>query len=166
MDSDYLWGRRCEIRLRVYSNRLYQQERQRIFEFREGLVKVASLAAGSVAIAKVAHPEQVQYSVAAIFIGTAASLVFGWGNKARDAAKRSTEWARLEQEIESAGERNFTESQLSEWAAKCSEIEHGEPAAHPGLWERTYLQACKSLGHEPEKPSSRLTRWRPAIIVH
>jgi hypothetical protein len=92
--------------------------------------------------------------------------VFGWGSKARDAAKRSAEWARLERDIEAAGERSFTEAQLADWVAKCNDLEAGEPAFHPGLWERCYLRACENLGHKPSDPSSKWTRWRPAIVVH
>lgn len=166
MEHEYLWGKRCRILLRAYTNRLYQQERQRIFELREGLVKVSSLAAGSVAIAKVTSPEFVSMAVAVIFTGTAASLVFGWGGKSRDAAKRAVDWASLERDIEAAGERQFSEAQLGEWGARCNDIEAGEPALHPGLWERCYLRACESHGHIPGEPKSRWTRWRPAIVVH
>lgn len=164
-DHQYLWGKRSEIRLRCYANRLYQQERQRIFELREGLVKVSSLVAGSVALARVAEPVFVNWSVAIIFLGTSAALVFGWGGKARDAAKRSTEWARLERDIEAAGERSFTEAQLAEWAGRCNDIEAGEPSLHPGLWERCYLRACQSLGHTAP-PGSVWARLRPAIFIH
>lgn len=46
---EYLCSRRLQIRIRSLTNRLYQQDRQRIMELREGLVKAASIAAGSAA---------------------------------------------------------------------------------------------------------------------
>ena len=42
-EVDYLWNRRQALKVRALSNRLYQLERQRVMELREGLVKVASL---------------------------------------------------------------------------------------------------------------------------
>lgn len=149
-DFDYLWGRRSDIQLRALTNRLYQQERQRIFELREGFIKAASIFASSVAFAKVTDVAVVQWCAALIAAGSICALVFGFGNKARDAAKRSTEWAQLERDIEAAGQRTFTEDQLAQWAAKANEIEAGEPAANRILLERCYLRACESLGATPE----------------
>ncbi|HEX6704592.1 MAG TPA: hypothetical protein VF169_07515 [Albitalea sp.] len=165
-DWDYLCDRRGDIRLRALANRMYQQERQRIFETREGLVKVASLVAGSVALANVTRPDVIRWSAAVIFAGTAMALVFAWGSKARDAARRSAEWANLEKEMEEAGERTFTEPQLAVWAGKCNGLEAGEPAMHPGLWERCYLRACEALGSKPKTPGRWWDRVRPAIVIH
>jgi hypothetical protein len=147
-------------------NRMYYQERQRIFEFREGVGKAVSLIAGSVAFANVTDTEIVRFASAFVAIAGASSLVFGFGSKARDSAKRSAEWAQLERDIESAGERDFVESQLNEWAARCNEIEAGEPAPHPGLLERCYLRACAALGSTPSP--SKLSWWqrvRPALLI-
>lgn len=146
-------------------NRMYYQERQRIFEFRDGIVKVIALLAGSVAFSRIADPRVVQWCAAIITVSSAASLVFGFGTKARDSAKRSSEWTLLERDIEARGERSFDEDDLSKWAARCNELEAGEPAGHPGLLERCNLRACEVMGSTPGK----LTLWqryRPAIIIH
>jgi hypothetical protein len=164
MDEQYLWNRRCSLQQRALANRIYQQERQRIFEMREGVIKVISLLAGSLAFAKVANQEVVMWCAVAITLSSACSLVFGFGNKARDAAKRSSEWALMERDIEAAGERDFTESQLSEWAARCNSLEAGEPAAHPGLFERANARACEAMGSKQGK----VGWWkmnRPAIFI-
>ena len=150
-EYEYLFNRRCDVRQRVLANRIYYQERQRIFEFREGLIKVVSILAGSYAFAKVADSTIVGWCAIAITTSSAASLVFGFGTKARDSAKRSSEWAMLERDIELAGERHFTEDQLSQWASRCNEIEAGEPAAHPGLFERANHRACEAMGSKPGK---------------
>ncbi|MDN4038675.1 hypothetical protein [Massilia sp. YIM B02443] len=167
LDPD-LWkhfcNRRSDIRLRALMNRMYYQERQRIFELREGLVKVVSLLAGSAALAKVADPQIVQWCAVVITANTAASLVFGFGTKARDSAKRSSEWALLERDIEARGERSFVEADLNTWCARCNEIEASEPAAHPGLLERCYIRACETLGSTPGK-ASFWRRHRPAIFI-
>lgn len=127
-------------------------------ETREGLVKVASLLAGSVALANVASPSVVRWAAAVIFCGTAASLVFAWGAKARDAARRSSDWAALERDIDSAGERHFTEVMLDAWTARCSEIEASEPKANERMLESSYSDACESLGAAPTVRSKK-TRW-------
>jgi hypothetical protein len=165
-EFEYLSNRRSDIRLRALMNRMYYQERQSIFEFRDGTAKAISLISGSIAFANVADPVIVKYSAAAVTFAGVAALVFGFGNKARESAKRSAEWALLERDIESAGERDFTEHQLNDWAARCNEIEAGEPAPHPGLLERCYLRACDSLGSKPSL--SKLSWWqrmRPAIFI-
>lgn len=160
----YLMERRAELKVRTLSNRLYQQERRRIFELREGWVKAASLVAGSVAIARIAHSDVVAYAGAVIFTGTAASLVFGWGTKGRDAAERSAQWAKLDQDIEHAGERDFKEQQLNAWAARCNEIEAGEPAPNPRLFARCEVRACASLGRVPHGPVPKCL-GAPIIIL-
>lgn len=164
MTREYLWNRRCDLRQRILANRIYQQERQRIFELREGAIKVVSLLAGSYAFAKVADQVVVQWCMVAITISSAASLVFGFGNKARDSARRSSDWALLERDIEAAGERDFTESQLAEWAARTNELEAGEPAANVTLFERANLRACDAIG-SITTPLSWWQLHRPVLIV-
>lgn len=143
---NYLWNRRFDLRLRVLMNQLYQQDRQRLFELREGGVKVCSLLAGSAVISRLADPQVITVAAAVIFISTATSLVFGWGAKARDAAKRSAEWSALHRDIDAAGERQFTERQLDSWFGRCNELEAGEPAANQVLLERCYRRAVEALG--------------------
>ncbi len=162
----YLWDRRQALKLRALTNRLYQQERSRLLELREGLVKAASLIAGSVALSRVVDPQVVSLCVAAIFAGTSASLVFGWGAKSRDAMRRAVEWTSLERDIDAAGERGFTEAQLNTWSARACEIEVGEPAMNPGLHERAYGRACESLGLAPVRAATWWQRHRPALVLH
>ena len=164
MTFEYLWKRRCNVQQRALTNRIYYQERQRIFEMREGLVKIISLVAGSVAFAKVSEPRLVEWCAVAITGSSVASLVFGFGNKVRDSVKRSSDWALLERDIESAGERNFTEEQVDKWTARCNEIEAGEPAAHKALLERANIRACEAMGSNPGKVSW-WTRYRPVFFI-
>jgi hypothetical protein len=161
---DYLHQRRHNVRLRALMNRLYQQRRAAIMEMREGAVKAASLIAGSVALANVSSPVVVQWAAAVIFLGTACSLVFSWGNKARDAARRASDWVNLDRAVAAAGERSFTEDQLDEWMARCNEIEANEPASNDRLLERCYKEACATLGSEPA-PSTIPAPWLPAVII-
>jgi hypothetical protein len=167
-EAEYLWGRRSAIQLRALMNRIYYQERQRIFETREGVIKVVAILGGSLAFSNIAVPGIVQWCAAVITVSSAASLVFGFAAKERDSAMRSAEWALLERDIELAGQRDFSEADLSRWAARCNEIEAGEPAAHPGLMERCYQRACTALGLMPAGPAA-LTFWQrhyPPVVIH
>ena len=162
---DYLWRRRSDVRLRALVNRLYQQERQQRMEWREGAVKVASVILGSVAFAKVANPDALQWLGALVFAASMASLVFGWGSKSRDAGRRQAEWAGLEREIEALGERGFTEAQVAVWFARANEIEAAEPATNDVLWERSYRKACGIVGVKPNEEVPPPSAWRPIVVL-
>ena len=164
-DHDYLWKRRHEVKVRALTNRMYYQERQRIFECREGLIKAASILAGSIAFARVADQEIVQWCAAFITASSTTSLVFGYGNKARDSVKRSAEWALLERDIDLVGERDFTEQQINQWFATANEIEADEPAAHRILLERCYERAVDALGGTAEIKLGIFGRHLPLIMI-
>lgn len=164
-NADYLWSRRSGLKVRVLSNCMYQQDRARVHELREGMAKAASLVAGSVALSRVVPAQWIEWCLALICAVTTLSLVFGWGAKSRDASRRATEWMALDRDIEAAGERAFTEEQLSAWYARAAEIEFGEPAMNPALWERAYLKACEALGATPgEKADKKGGLPTPAIV--
>ena len=162
----YLWQRRYDIKVRALTNRMYYQERQRIFEWREGIIKAISILAGSIAFAKVADPMIIQWCAAFITFFSTVSLVFGYGNKARDSVKRSTEWAQLERDIDLVGERDFAEKQINEWFARANEIEAGEPAAHRILLELCHERAVEVLGGKLDEIKLRFyERFLPPIMI-
>lgn len=148
-DWAYLWDRRHQVIFKVQMNRHYQRERQWLMEMAEGVVKASSLVAGSVAFGKISDPDLVQWLVAVIFTGTAFSLVFGWGNKARDAAQRAGQWVSLLREIESVGPRDFSEEQLNQWSAKANEIEVSEPPALKVLVRRAFAATEQMYKEKP-----------------
>jgi len=164
-DAEYLWQRRHDIKVRALTNRIYYQERQRIFEWRESFIKAASILAGSIAFAKISSPEIIQWCTAFITAASTASLVFGYGNKARDSVKRSAEWAQLERDIEQVGERGFTEDHINHWFARANDIEAGEPAAHRILFERCYERAVEALGGTAEIKLNIFNRHFPPLLV-
>jgi hypothetical protein len=164
-NHDYLWKRRHDIKVRALTNRLYYQERQRIFETREGLVKAASILAGTTAFAHISSPNVLYACAAVVTAASTLSLVFGYGQKARDSVKRSTEWAQLERDIDSVGERDFTEEQINQWFSSANDIEAGEPAAHPILLERCFERAVDALGGTAEIKLNYLQRHAPIIMV-
>ena len=162
---NYLWKRRYDIKVRALMNRMYYQERQRIFESREGLIKAFSILAGSIAFARVADPATIQWCAAVITLSGTASLVFGYGSKARDSVKRSTEWIMLDRDIDQAGERDFTEANINDWCARANEIEAGEPAAHARLLEQCFTRAVTALGGtDTHKPTGFWLHFPPILI--
>jgi hypothetical protein len=161
----YLFNRWSDVKLRALTNRYYYQERQRIFELREGMVKALAILGGSVAFSNVADVQTLRICVAAITASSACSLVFNWGAKARDSLKRSGDWALVEKDMEQVGERCFVEADINSWAARCNELEAGEPSQNTALLERSYRRACQSLGSAP-KASSNWWDKRPSIIIH
>lgn len=161
--ADYLWQQHHAVRTRVRSNRLYQQDRQRILEFRDSAIKALSILGGSVAFANVAAPEVVKACAIVITAGSTASLVFGFGAKARDAARRCSDWALLERDIEAVGERDYTEAKINEWKARCNDIEAGEPAPNTRLFERCHARALESLGATQDYTLSWADRNLPVL---
>jgi hypothetical protein len=162
----YLWQRRYDIKLRALMNRFYYQERLRIFECREGFIKAFSILLGSVAFANVSDQVIIKWCALLITFFTTISLVFGFGNKARDSAKRSTEWTLLEKDIEQVGERDFTEDHINQWAARANELEAGEPSAHKILLEKCLVRAEEALGGQSEKRElTFFQKYIPPIMI-
>lgn len=164
-EYEYLHNRHFQVKLRVLSNRMYYQERQRIFEMRDNGIRAASIIAGSAAIVSIANQEVLKPLLAIITVGNIISLVFGFGNKSRDSAKRHSDWTKLEEEISNAGARDFTEDQLNLWEARCNSIESGEPAPNSKLFERCYSRACTALGGTPIGEASWSDRNLPPIFI-
>jgi hypothetical protein len=164
-EKDYLWDRRHNLLLRITANRIYQQERHRHMEIREGLVKVGSLVLGSVVFASVLDAATLKIAAAAAFALSAASLVFGWGNKARDASKRGVDWAALEHDVEAAGERSFSETQLDAWMARCNDIEASEPAPNQRMLKAARRRACEALGDKEEPAKRGWWLWLPPLFI-
>lgn len=164
-NHEYLWDKRHQLKVRVLANRIYQQERQRRFEFREGVVKALSIIVGSFAFVNIANQVIIKWCVFLITAFNVVSLVFAYGNKARDAGKRASDWVLLERDIDIVGERDFTEQQLNEWFGRCNEIEVGEPAAHKVLMEISTKRANDSLGGEYEEQLTCLQRICPIIFL-
>ena len=153
--------------VRVLANRMYQQERQRRFEFREGLVKAASIIASTVAFTNVTNqnPSIIKWCLFLITAFNIFALVFGYGNKARDSGKRASGWTLLERDIELAGERDFTENQINQWVAQCNEIEAGEPASHQILMELCSKRANVALGGEYDLQLTRFQKLSPIVFI-
>ena len=165
-DWPYLWERRCELKVRVLTNRYYQQERQRIFETRDGFIKVVSLVSGSVAFTGVLDPAMLKVLAFFLVLGSAPALVFNWGGKARDSAKRAAEWAEVERGIEEAGERRFTEEDLDKWTARCNEVGATEALMHRLIQERSFRRACRVLGRNCDEAGVPVGyRWRVPFFV-
>lgn len=130
------WDKRQGLLLRAIANRMYQQHRQNVFEWLENLVKAFSLIFGTTAFANVSNPSLVKFAAAVIVAASILSLVFTWGAKSRDAAKRRDDWIDLEKDIRAAGEYEFGD-ELAGWDKRAVEIEAGEGK----VWEQSFEKA-------------------------
>lgn len=169
-NHEYQWARRHEVVMRALTNRIYQQERQRKMEFRESAIKVVSLIAGSAAVASLPSafsldPRLPAFAGAVVVVATTCSIVFGFALKAQDAAKRATEWAMLDRDINAVGPQDYTSEQVNGWAARCSEIEAGEPAPNLRLLQRSYERACIAIGAQPSQTEGWFRKRVPAILI-
>lgn len=169
-DFDYYWARRNDVMVRALTNRFYQQERQRKMEFREAAIKIVALVSGSASFATLPAltsigPHLPAIAGAVVVVATTCSMVFGFASKARDAAKRATEWAMLDRDIHSIGPQIFTADQVNSWAARCNEIEAGEPAPNYLLLQRSYERACEAIGATPSKIGSKFNKFLPIILI-
>jgi len=150
-ELDYLWNRHHQLRVRVLSNLLYQQERQTVMQWRDQAAKFGTLLGGTAIFAQWSAASQyVQMLGAAVGLLSLISLTFAFAAKAQDAARRAANWGDLNREIEKAGERVFDETMLNQWFARAGEIEHGEPEQNKGLFQTCYERACMLLGGEPQ----------------
>lgn len=157
----YLWGRRSAVKHAAQTNRLYQLERQQIMEWRENIIKVCSVFGGTLAFTETASDQVRVWAGAAVVFANLMSLVFGYGAKARDASKRTAEWTLLARDIEAAGERDFTEEQIKEWAARCHTIEVGEPIANKWLLVRCSEMSASSMKAKIDAPPRPwYEKWR------
>jgi hypothetical protein len=151
--------------VRVYANRMYQQDRWRILERRENAVKAASVILGTAAFAEVKGflgntSEVIAVLILSFVAVNVVALVFQWGNKARDASKRSSEWTLLERDIQEVGEESATTKDINAWRARCAEIEAGEPSINEHLKWRALQRACEAFDVELERSEGRWERVR------
>lgn len=137
-----------DARVRIHTNIAYQQARWRILERRENIIKVISLLSASTAFYDLkttvqtgAGNEVLIAALALIVLTNAWALVFQWGAKARDAAKRVASWSNLESQILRIGLVDYTEKDLASWDAQASDLEKDEPAANSYLVARAEREA-------------------------
>lgn len=71
----------------------------------------------------------------------------------------------LEKDIDTVGERGFTEEQINQWFARANEIEADEPAPHQILLNRCHKRAIKALGSPDDIKLSWFTAWIPSVFL-
>lgn len=171
---EQLWR---DILVMISTNMVYQQTRRRILERRENVVKVVSLvlATGvfldfktlignlatsifpSIASAIPPTASNCTSSIAGNFwvtsfllvivLANSWGLVFQWGAKSRDAAKRYDDWAKLDVKIQQVGLIAYTEEQYAEWNSEASALETGEAQPNRHLVARAEDEARRIYSH-------------------
>ncbi len=158
------------LRVLIQANLVYQQNRLRVMELRDGGIKLLSLVLASSVVAQLSQHDTALVwwillgsSLVAV-VGNGMSLVFNWGGKARDASQRAIDWARLDAEVR-AKPPPVTEQDLAAWNEKAALNSVGEAPKCEPLWCRSEEEAARLLGVEFQVSASRWTRYRPVIFV-
>lgn len=128
-EQRYLWGKRHALLERIAIAVLYHQKRERFFEVWDKSTKGIAIAGGSAALAKVAGDSGLVVVASLITVTSTAALVFGFSDRSKRHAELARNFRTLEAEIVEAGERDFSEKDLSRWEAKQRMIETSEPPA-------------------------------------
>lgn len=128
-DADYLWGKRHSVLYRLELSALYHQKRERFFDLCDKLAKVVAIVGGSAALYKVADEGALVWIAATITIASALSLVMGFSEKARRHAELTRSFKQIQADALRCGERDFTEADIADWAARVAALEASEPPA-------------------------------------
>lgn len=126
-ELDYLWEKRHAQLYRIELSALYHQKRERFFEAADKLAKAVAILGGSAALAKTLTPNGLMWVAAAITASSTFSLVFGFSDKARRHAELTRSFKQIEADMMRKGERDFTEADVAEWAARIAALEASEP---------------------------------------
>jgi len=158
-----LWERRFELRHRVLTNLLYQQERRRILETRDKSTKLIALLASSVVFAQLAPLADYFSLFAAIACaGGMASLAFGFAERAQNAATRQMQWEELNRQVESTHWQRVNGAALDDWFSRACAIEAGEPAPNPVVLSDCANRAGWVLNSSEAR--GRALRFWPALL--
>jgi len=163
---EQLWR---DVLVQVRTNVQYQQYRRNILERRENLVKVVSVVLASGAFLDVKgviggvltqtppNPPPVgpgsggtamlwiAVPLLGIVFANVWGLVFQWGAKSRDAAKRFDSWTAFEASVHKVGLVSFDEDDLRRWNSEMIELETGEPKVNTYLARRAEREARRIL---------------------
>lgn len=159
----HVWNLRYTALHNALANRLYHQECAHVFETRDRMSKLVGLVGASAVFMTLAQAHTAQMWALVAFVGSAASLVFRWAEKARHASERMNQYAAIHADILRVGEYDFTEAQVNEWKAKLSAIV--EPAPNAVLWNRVCHQSTLGLGGKAVQQPTRIERLWPAWLL-
>lgn len=164
-DTDYLWDKRHALLYRVELSALYHQKRERFFEASDKLAKAVAILGGSAALAKTVSAEQLTLVAAAITVSSTLSLVFGFSDKARRHAELARSFKQIEADMLRKGERDFTETDLSEWAGRIAALEASEPPSLGNLVRICHNELAQASGQLDKRRKVGFIRWAFAHLV-
>lgn len=128
-DFARLWDIRHAVLYRVELSALYHQKRERFFELCDKLAKAVAVIFGSAAVARWGGADVMAALAAIITVTSTLSLVFNLSDRSRRHAALAGDFRRLEADIVSRGERDFTEADIGAWNARERALEATEPPA-------------------------------------
>lgn len=162
-NQDYLWDRRHAVLYQVQLSVLYHRKRERFLAFWDRAVSAVAIIGGSAALADLGGAAVVKVAAAAVAVTATGGLVFALAERARRHAELAGRFLALEGRIRRAGERTFTEDQLSDWSAEVCDLEASEPPALGALVVACQNELAQASG-QPDR-MQRLSWWRQ-ITMH
>ena len=127
-EFEYLWKRRHDALYTVRMNRMYYRKREKFFEVCDRSIKAFSIIASSAALYRATNADSMSAILLGVVALNAVSLVFGLAERALRSSKLATDYAAIEASIASAGERAFTEADVTKWDADMSALGAHDPA--------------------------------------
>ncbi len=161
--SDHIWKMRHEVLYRCELSALYHQKRERFFEAADKAGKAVAVIGGSAALAKLAAPDALVWIAGAITVTSTLSLVLGFSERARRHAELARGFKQIEADIRRAGERNFDDVQVCDWAARVAVLEASEPPALGALVRVCQNELALARG---EKEAIRPIRFHHRLLAH
>lgn len=158
---DYQWKRFSDMRYRVELSILYHRKRERFFELLDKLGKAVSVIGGSAALWKLADPQVVMWSAAAVACTSTLSLVMAFSDRARKHSELARGHGAMLAAMTAAGQYAFEDAaNLDRWEAQLYELEAGEPPVLTALMIICENQIKIARGQAKEAvPLNRWHRW-------
>lgn len=162
-DFEYLWKRRDDVLYKARLSSLYHGKRERFLDLSDKLGKAVAVIGSSAALWKIADPNVLAWVLVPVAAWSALSLVFSLSDRAKRHAELGRQWREMIADIESKGEREFTETDVNEWTAAAAKLEASEPPTLGTLVALCQNQIALADGH-PE--SVHPVGWIPKVFMH
>ncbi|MFI0459917.1 MAG: hypothetical protein ACH254_20210 [Candidatus Thiodiazotropha endolucinida] len=163
-EREYLWEKRHEVLYRVELSALYHRKRERYFDTLDRVIKAIAIIGGSAALSDVGGDSVVKIAAITITVTSTLSLVFDLSGRARRHADLAHEYSLIEKEIMEKGERDYSEEDTKQWAARTRNIESDEPPVNDKLIQLCQNQLARARGKEEYIEPMGIFQWIKAYF--
>lgn len=140
------WHRRCVLLFTAAVSYTYHRKRQRFFDLLDKLTKALTVLAGASLLGALVKDHLPAIGAAISALGLL-SLVFGYGDRKQAHKEMAESFMLLRAQVEAAGQRGFTEQQLSGWEADLQRLNAKEPPTLYALVTLCQNEQAVASGH-------------------